>query len=255
MDTTEKNFPEDMVPLGDKEFTFSCHEGVECYMTCCRNVNMFLYPYDVLRLKNRLGISSETFMHQYTRIDQGPHPYFPAVMLKLVDDEKKSCPFLGADGCTVYSDRPSACRTYPLEMAIDRTPGKRGNAQYYFLTQHPYCFGHKEKEVFTAKTWVRNQRIDDYNMMSELYTEVDSIFATNPWKGEGIGGSKQQMAFMVCYNIDGFKSFIAQKKLLAQFKLSKDQKRRILKSDSEVLKFGFEWLKLILTGRSSLVQR
>ena len=37
--------------------------------------------------------------------------------------------------------------------------------------------------------------------------------------------------------------------------LKKPTKKMILSEDSELLKFGFEWLKLILTGKSSLIVR
>ena len=36
----------------DAEFNFACHPGVSCFNQCCSDVNIFLTPYDVLRLKN-----------------------------------------------------------------------------------------------------------------------------------------------------------------------------------------------------------
>ncbi len=253
--TVEKTFPEDMVPLGSESFRFECHPGVACFTKCCQNVDMHLYPYDVLRLKNALGIDSESFMRQYSNLVKGDNPYFPTVMLKLLDDEVKSCPFLSHEGCSVYDDRPSACRTYPLERAVDRNLERGRCKDYYFLTNHPYCMGHKEDKNYTVKEWLRNQKIDAFNLMNDLWAEVDTVFATNPWKGEGSGGSKQQLAFMVCYDIDGFREFINTNNLLKRFRLSKNQRRRIESEDEELLKFGFEWLKLLFTGRSSIIQK
>ncbi len=251
---TRKEFPEGMVPLGKEEFSFHCHPGVSCYMVCCRNVNMFLYPYDVLRLKQFLQISSQQFMENYTRLVPGAsHPYFPSVMLRLADDENKECPFLGNEGCTVYKDRPSACRTYPLERAVDRAPEKGAAHEYYFMTDHSYCLGHKEEKTFTVKKWIRDQRLDDFNLMDDLWTEIDTVFSTNPWAGEGIGGQKQQMAFTACYDIDNFRVMVAKHHLLDRFTLSRDQKRRIRESDTEMLKFSFEWLKYFLGSPSSLL--
>jgi hypothetical protein len=60
---------------------------------------------------------------------------------------------------------------------------------------------------------------------------------------------------MVCYNIDGFRRLVAERKILDQFSLPKDRKRAIGQRDEELLKFGFDWLKLLFTGKSSLVQR
>lgn len=250
-----KDFPEGMQPIGDAPFSFKCHPGVPCFTVCCRKVDLQLYPYDVLRLKNALGIDSESFMHTYTRLVGGDNPFFPTVMLALTDDGRGDCPFLGENGCTIYEHRPTACRTYPLERAVDRRPDVRGPRDHYFLVRHDYCKGHEETELVTARKYVRSQQLEQFNIMNELWAEMDTIFRTNPWQGEGSGGPQQQLAFMVCYNIDGFRRLAAERRLFDQFLLPKDRKRGIAQRDEELLKFGFDWLKLIFTGKSSLVRR
>ena len=156
---------------------------------------------------------------------------------------EKACPFLKESGCTVYRDRPTACRTYPLERAVDRSAAKGRPEDFYFLTNHSYCRGHQEEHRCTVKQWVRNQRLDEYNLMNDLWAEVDTLFASNPWKGEGFGGEKQQLAFLACYNIDGFRRFCTTHNLFEQYRLSREVKRRIAQEDAELLKFAFEWLK------------
>lgn len=255
MDKTEKKFPEGMVPLGQAEFQFSCHPGVACFTFCCRNVDMILYPYDIIRLKCALGIDSEQCMRMYTVVEKGDNPYFPTVKLKLNPDEQKSCPFLKDSGCTVYNDRPTSCRTYPLERAVDRSSTIGIADEYYFLTHHAYCLGHNENKTWKVNNWVRNQRLVEYNVMNEFWAEIDTVFRQNPWRGEGAAGEKQQLAFMICYNIDGFRRFAEENKLIQQFQLDKDFRKRIAREDSELLKFGWQWLKLILTGKSSLVRK
>lgn len=252
----DRDFPEGMVPLGKEEFSFSCHPQVACFTACCKNVDLTLYPYDVILLKAILKVDSEDFLRNHTFLVKGDNPYFPTVKLKLADNDSKSCPFLTRQGCTVYEGRPSACRTYPLERAVDRS-GSRGGIpdEYYFMTRHEYCLGHQENLRFTVQSWIRNQRLFDCNTMNGLWAEIDTLFRSNPWKGEGAAGEKQQLAFMVCYNIDGFRRFCDHHSLLKQFKIPKDQRRRIATEDSELLKFGFEWLKFLLSGKSSLVRK
>jgi Fe-S-cluster containining protein len=216
---------------------------------------MILYPYDILRLKIALGIDSEQVLRTHTFLKKGANPYFPTVKLKLTEDDNRACPFLTATGCSVYNDRPSACRTYPLERAVDRTSVDGVADEYYFLTKHSYCLGHMEDNSQTVSNWIRNQKLIEYNTMNELWTEIDTVFSRNPWKGEGAAGEKQQLAFMVCYNIDGFRRFAEQQQLLKLFKLDKDFRKRLAKEDRELLKFGFQWLKLILTGKSSLLRK
>lgn len=245
----------DNIPIGSNHFTFDCHPGVSCFTFCCKNVDLTLYPYDIIRLKNSLSLDSEVFVREHIFLVKGENPFFPTVKLKLNDSEDKGCPFLSSDGCTVYVDRPSACRTYPLERGVIGSDNGSTTEEVYFLTHHQYCKGHDEEKSINVSSWVRSQQLIDYNSMNSLWAEIDILFRTNPWKGEGSGGEKQQLAFMVCYNIDGFRRFCEQHNLLKQFKLSKDFKKRIGKEDSELQKFGFEWLKYILTGKTSLIRK
>ena len=96
-------------------FQFECRKGIKCFNTCCANVNIFLTPYDVLRIKNNLGISSEEFLQKYTTILRPEKGIFPVVLLRLRDDKEKQCYFVSEEGCQVYADRPWACRMFPLD--------------------------------------------------------------------------------------------------------------------------------------------
>lgn len=250
-----KSFPEGMEPLGNSPFSFRCHRGVTCFTVCCKKVELILYPYDVIQLKRALGMDSETFMHSHSRLVTGDNPFFPTVMLALTDEGKGSCPFLTQAGCSIYENRPTDCRTYPLERAVDRNPEGRAPREYYFLTRHDYCKGHEEPDQITVREYIRSQRLEQYNSFNELWAEIDTVFRTNPWQGEGSGGPRQQLAFMVCYNIDGFRRLANERKLFDQFRLPRDRRRGIEQQDEELLKFGFDWLKLLFTGKSSLIRR
>ena len=46
-------------------FRFHCHTGVSCFTQCCQDVNIVLTPYDVLRMRRGLGISSGEFIDKY----------------------------------------------------------------------------------------------------------------------------------------------------------------------------------------------
>lgn len=246
-----KQFPNDMIPLGESSFTFACHSDVPCFTRCCKNVNLTLYPYDVLCLKNFLKMDSEEFLRTHIYLVKEDNPFFPTVKLQLLDITPPVCPFLDETGCKVYKSRPSACRTYPLERAVDRVQDRFRTKEFYFLTDHSYCKGHFETKANTVKSWCREQQLYQFNIMNDLWAELDTLFTSNPWKGEGPGGERQQLAFMACYNIDGFRRFIQTHKLLKKFRLSSMERRRILHDDTEMLKFAFEWLKFFLTGKST----
>jgi hypothetical protein len=126
---------------------------------------------------------------------------------------------------------------------------------HWFLTKHSYCKGHFEEHSYTVKQWEREQWLTEFNVFNDLWAEVDALFATNPWQGEGEAGPLQQLAFMVCYNIDVFRDYVQQHNLLAHFRLDRDRRRRIEKEDSELLKFGFDWLLHVLGDRRTLSPR
>ena len=51
---------------GDTKISFRCYKGIKCWNSCCSNIDISLTPYDVIRLKNRLGMKSWDFLREYT---------------------------------------------------------------------------------------------------------------------------------------------------------------------------------------------
>ena len=72
-----------MTPLSlNDTFKFSCSKKVPCFNECCRDLNQFLFPYDILRMKNRLGLPSNLFLEQYTSQHTGPETGLPVITFK-----------------------------------------------------------------------------------------------------------------------------------------------------------------------------
>jgi Fe-S-cluster containining protein len=183
-----------------ESFTFLCHDGLECFTQCCRNLNLFLYPYDVLRLKNRLKISSEEFLDTYVNIVQRESNSFPDVLLRMAENDERTCPFLDESGCIVYPDRPDTCRTFPLEQGI-LFEGPSGRAtDVYFFKPPDFCLGQYESQEWTTKSWANDQEAVSYHKMTAKWSEVKALFQSDPWGPEGPYGKKGKMAFME----DGF---------------------------------------------------
>lgn len=58
--------PSKSVELGlDDVIQIRCHKQISCFNVCCRNINLPLTPYDILRLKRRLGLESSEFAGRY----------------------------------------------------------------------------------------------------------------------------------------------------------------------------------------------
>ena len=114
-------------------FTFRCHPGIACFNRCCRNLNLFLYPYDVLRLKNALDLSSDEFLDTYVDVVLRPDNFFPEVLLHMSEDPERTCPFLTESGCSVYPHRPDTCQTFPIEQGILFDAADKKNTPVYFF--------------------------------------------------------------------------------------------------------------------------
>ena len=100
---------------GTHVIEFSCHKGIGCWNACCSNIDISLTPYDVLRLKTRLGISSTEFLKEYTVPYEMEKDSIAGVKFRPVD-AGTACRFMQPEGCGIYQDRPTACRYYPVAL-------------------------------------------------------------------------------------------------------------------------------------------
>ena len=234
----------------NSDFTFSCHPGVSCFNDCCSDVNIFLTPYDIVRLKNALGISSQEFLSKYTVSPFDKNLKYPVILLQMRDDEKTSCPFVTEKGCSVYEDRPWACRMYPLGLA---SPGENSpdlNEEFYFLLKEAVCKGFSEDKKQTVSQWLSDQGIDDYNEMGQDFKDLTlhKLFQ----EGQNLTPKKVEIFFLACYNIDKFRSFVFDSTFFSKFVVDKGTIEKIKKDDVELLKFGYQWLRFALFGENTL---
>ncbi len=235
-------------------FRFRCHDGLACFNRCCRNLNLFLSPYDVLRLKQGLGINAGEFIDRYTDAVLRDGKHFPELLLRMNDDAEATCSFLSEAGCTAYEFRPDTCRTFPAEHGIyyDDTGKKK---RVLFLRPPTFCEGIHEERELTMESWQKDQNAEKHNAMNELWGEVETLFTNNPWGAEGPNGQRGKMAFMAAYNVDAFRSFLFESSFLKRCKIKSDLKIKLKRDDVAVMKFGFEWIKLFLYGIPSKMMK
>jgi Fe-S-cluster containining protein len=231
-----------------ERFSFRCHEGLACFTKCCRNLNLFLYPYDVLRLKKALKMPSERFLDTYVHMVQRQSNYFPDVLLRMADNQEKTCPFLGPSGCTVYPDRPDACRTFPLEQGI-LFQGPKGRARdVYFFKPPDFCLGQHEPQQWTTETWAEDQEAVMYHKMTARWAEVKGLFQINPWGAEGPYSPGAKMAFMAAYNLDKFRAFVFESSFLKKYKVKSAVQKKIKADEVALMEFGLRWVKFFVWG-------
>ncbi|MBE9569552.1 MAG: YkgJ family cysteine cluster protein [Proteobacteria bacterium] len=230
------------------KFRFACHHGLDCFTRCCRDISIFLTPYDILRMKNAVKMSSEDFLRAYTATlisDSG----LPVVMLKMQDDEEKSCPFVTRQGCTIYPGRPWSCRIYPLQPESTKITEKKGK-EYYSVMDVPFCLGLAEDKVSTVAEWMADQGIPVYTEMEKLFKKItmDEFFGK-----EKITNKKlQEMFYMASYDLDRFRRFVFKSKFLKLFEMDQDMVEKIKDDDVELYKFAMKWLEYGLLGQHVL---
>jgi uncharacterized protein len=225
-------------------FKFKCHKDVKCFTQCCRGINITLTPYDIIRLKNRLDLSSEEFLSLYTVPRLLEKTDLPIVTLKLDDDDDKSCLFVRDDGCIVYEDRPTSCRYYPLGVASLSHKEDADGDDFYFFVHEPHCLGFEEDQTWTVLEWRKDQGVDIHDEINAEWTDLVVRKRSFPPNVQLTEQSKK-MFFLASYNIDKFREFVFESSFLDRYEVDEKTIEQIRDDDIALLKFGMKWLKNI----------
>jgi len=233
-----------IIPLSlENTFRFSCSKDIPCFNECCRDLQQFLTPYDILRLKNCLGIPSSLFLKQYTARHTGPESGLPIITLKT-DGSKLKCPFVTPSGCSVYNHRPSSCRMYPLARVVSRSRETGEVTEQYMLIKESYCLGSSQGKTWTIRQWEEGQGVGTYNKMNDLLMEIISL--KNRLMPGRIDVKSEYFFYMACYNLDTFRTHIFEKGILDNLNLNSETLNAVKDDDEVLLKLGFQWIKQIL---------
>lgn len=227
-----------------KTFRFACSPAVACFNECCRDLNQFLYPYDILRLKKRLGLSSVEFLERYTTRHSGPESGLPIVALKAAADERLTCPFVTQKGCRVYPDRPASCRTYPLVRAISRNRETGKVNERFMLLKEPHCSGFDAPTAQTVSQWTNNQEIEIYNHFNDQL--LDIIRLKNQLRPGPLDLKAQHLFYVALYDLDRFRNQMINNKLLDNIDVDPQKLADAKIHDWALLEIGMEWVKQVL---------
>ncbi len=228
-------------------FQFECHKGVKCFTDCCRGIDIMLTPYDILTMRRKLDLTSDEFLAVFTTPQLLEKADLPVVTLKLLDDERKSCPFVeDKDGCAIYEDRPTTCRYYPLGVGSLSYSGEKGEKdEFFFTVKEAHCLGFDEDKDWSVAEWRQDQGVDLRDQVNDGWMELIVRKKSLP-ESMKFSEESKKMFFLACYNIDKFKDFVFKSTFLQRYELSEEQIEQIKTDDVKLLQFGFEWLKVTL---------
>jgi hypothetical protein len=255
VDMTDQSLPASpVVPEmfdGNRTIRFQCRKGIACWNACCSNIDISLTPYDILRLKQRLSLSSGEFLQQYTvpyEMEQGG---IAGVKLRPLENGT-ACRFMTPEGCGVYGDRPTACRYYPVALLSMRRQEESTDTRAYALVKEAHCLGHSEPRELSIDEYRREQGVEEYDELARGWRQ---LILKKKSSGPSVGKpskSSLQLFFMVCYDLDRFRNFVVSEGFNELYDLDTEETIEILGDDTKLMLFGFRFLKQVLFGENTI---
>jgi hypothetical protein len=228
----------------DEALPFRCHPGLPCFNSCCRDKRLTLLPYDVLRLSRALGRSSDAFLAEHGELEIEPASGWPTLRIRLSADGR--CPFVRAEGCGVYRDRPTCCRIYPLARAVRL--GTDGEPVEFLLidAKEERCGGFGAPATGSVDEWTRSQGLDAYRGPNERFARL----LLHPKRPRPLSLSPEDVhaTVMALYNPDVFRAFAARPGFAARSGIEEVGVARALGSDEALLALAQDWLAARLFG-------
>ncbi|MBD5607652.1 MAG: YkgJ family cysteine cluster protein [Desulfovibrio sp.] len=242
-----ENLP-DIPTIGkDQNFRFGCGPDSPCFNRCCRDLLLPLTPYDVARARRSLGVSGSEFLTAFAESRVVPETGLPLPILRMIESPSRECPFVTPAGCSVYEDRPGACRLYPLGRSA--SVGADGAKERFLLAAESYCQGWGRGSEYTPETWTLAQDMRMYNYFNDRYMRLMTLIAAG---GEPLNERVAGLAFLCLYQLESFRELILKMKIFSRVEV--DEKRRSaimnasLAGDEACLDFAFDWLELAIFG-------
>lgn len=158
----------------------------------------------------------------------------------MVDDGRASCIFVSPRGCTIYEDRPGACRAYPVGRgaSVQETGGIE---EILVLVKEPHCQGFKETTEQTPERYFTDQGLTDYSPFNDMIMSV--IQHPDIMKGYRPSRSQLDQFLLALYNLDTFRQEFSDGRISMNRPLKSDELQGLAGDDEKLLMLGIKWLK------------
>jgi Fe-S-cluster containining protein len=240
-------------------FCFDCHKGVSCWNECCHDTDITLTPYDIIRIGRALNLAPGETGRKFGSEAVHEASGMPVLKLKRVDngETKRPCVFLDpAEGCTIYADRPAACRYYPLGLASVKMKGHDAPEDFCFLVKESHCKGHEEPREQTVADFRAGQGVEPYDERNRGWIHILMKLAS--WKTLGGPFGKEpdertkKMFLMATTDLDAFRRFVFDTTFLERYAVAPETHADLATDDESLLKLALDWLRAMLFNEPTL---
>ena len=239
---------------GDALIQFRCHTGIDCFNACCRNIDIMLTPYDIVRLKQRLGITSTEFLRQYTMPFEFAKDGVAGVKLMPVEGGT-ACQFMNDEGCSVYADRPTACRYYPVGLLSTRRQDENFDRASYALVQENHCHGHLEDRKLTIDEYRKEQGLEEYDEKGRLWRQqILKVKSAGPYIGR-MSLTSRKFFFMASYDLDRFREFVKSEGFNTTYDVDAETMDRLLTDDLALMEFGDRMIRQVMYAENTIAMK
>lgn len=236
---------------GNAGIQFQCRKGISCWNACCSNIDISLTPYDILRLSRRLDLSTTEFLQKYTFPYELEKDGIAGVKFQPVENGT-ACQFMRPEGCSVYEDRPTACRYYPVALLSLRRSDEYTDRQSYAMVKEEHCLGHQEPRKLTIEEYRQEQGLVEYDELARGWRQlVLKKKSSGPTVGKPSKRSLQ-LWFMVCYDLDRFRAFVASEQFGDTYDIPAEELKNIIVDDKETMLFAFRFLRQVMFGEETI---
>ena len=236
---------------GDAVIQFRCHKDIDCFNACCKNIDIMLTPYDIIRLKRRLGISSTEFLRLYTEPFEFGKESVAGVKYKPKEGTSE-CQFVTDEGCSVYEDRPTACRYYPIGLLSTRRQDENFDRAAYALVKEDHCHGHFEDRKLTIDEYRKEQGLEEYDEKGRLWRQqILKVKSAGPYIGR-MSMTSRKFFFMASYDVDRFREFIRSEGFQTTYDVDQETLDRLLADDIALMEFGDRMIRQIMYAENTI---
>jgi hypothetical protein len=168
--------------------------------------------------------------------------------VKLGIENGGACLFVNEQGCSVYEDRPTACRYYPIGQMVMREAGSSEDRARYFLIREGYCKGGQEQREISVDEYRKTQGVERYDQINRDWLQ---LILKKRSAGPSIGrpsDTSLQFFFMCSYDMDRLRRFVLSDAFKASYDLDENFYRVVEREDLPLMQFGTRLLKQVLFG-------